>query len=332
MVVDEDDSGPPSSSTTRTRQLTKAAALASTKPKTSKQQQDSNQEPSDNDDDQDNTSNAVETKQAPPPSGRSRRTTKANLTGQVLKQIVAGIVSRIEAIQARAGRLQNYTLTTSTPAPKPQAKPKPKASSTTDQQSATSVVSNQSAKTTTRWTDENGALQEESYVTTGGKHSEMVALEDMLDNGLWILRADGLVTTADGSEVAKANFKTPLPHCAFCTVMLTVLGLPRTIPTKGSHLKGANAEYPLPRDVEGSEAVLRAILDPPETDHNDDDEDDIKRSPMSLDSLLEKIYPVFQPSSEASSRFELAVKDGRLKDIWTWIFQAIYETSERVVE
>ncbi|MBU3059264.1 hypothetical protein [Pseudomonas indica] len=92
----------------------------------------------------------------------------------------------------------------------------------------------------------------ERYSTDTNMHSEMRALQAMLQRGYWVLRY-GRVFLANGQAVPATHFVTDQPHCGFCTIVLAALGLPLTSPTSGNHKYGCNAIYPLPlqlrRDV-----------------------------------------------------------------------------------
>lgn len=114
----------------------------------------------------------------------------------------------------------------------------------------------QSATTTVK--QRSGVTRD--FVTTDNMHSEMVALQHMLTAGEWRLSL-GLVQWAhNGEAVDGSEFSTTAPHCGFCTVILEVLGLPLTSPTKGNYNLSCNFNYPLPDKVQNDPYVLARVL------------------------------------------------------------------------
>lgn len=89
-----------------------------------------------------------------------------------------------------------------------------------------------------------GASQ--AYVTRDTRHSEMVAIQDMLRNGQWVRQAGGNLTWAAGAPITAAQFATNAPHCGYCTLTLRLLGLPLGAPTKGNYNLANNYNYLLP--------------------------------------------------------------------------------------
>lgn len=63
-------------------------------------------------------------------------------------------------------------------------------------------------------------------------HSEMVAINWMIENGHWTLLC-GTVVWNDGAEITAYQFETREPHCGFCTFFLNALDLPLSTPTYG---------------------------------------------------------------------------------------------------
>jgi hypothetical protein len=99
--------------------------------------------------------------------------------------------------------------------------------------------------------------------STGGKgfdnmHSEMVALQDQLQRGRVNLGADGKVSSG-GLPVPAAQFTTDMPHCGFCTFLLSILGLPLGRATKGKSNLGY-LSYPVPLLIKQEPGVLVNIL------------------------------------------------------------------------
>lgn len=134
---------------------------------------------------------------------------------------------------------------------------------------------------------------EEPYSTADQMHSEMVAVGAMLQQGAWQLAADGRVRGAadDDGPITVANFRTGVPHCRFCTVMLHLLGLPiaERRATKGNYKKAAELEYRLPEPVRNSPVVLGRLLEgyaPPH--HRADSLVAVKRR---FDALVRKPAP-----------------------------------------
>lgn len=87
------------------------------------------------------------------------------------------------------------------------------------------------------------------FTTTDNMHSEMVALQYMLQSNQWIVQ-NGAVRipqphAAAPIPVPPANFVTTQPHCGYCTIALSLLNLPLTAPTRGNYNLAANYNYPL---------------------------------------------------------------------------------------
>lgn len=85
-----------------------------------------------------------------------------------------------------------------------------------------------------------------SFSTTDQMHSEMRAIEFMLDNGHWSVVAGFVRWTHDDSPVLLAQFQTEEPHCGFCTLFLLAAGLPVGQATKGNHKLASRHNYQLP--------------------------------------------------------------------------------------
>lgn len=100
---------------------------------------------------------------------------------------------------------------------------------------------------------------EKSFQTRDNMHSEMAALEYMLDEGLWRLYL-GFVVDAESNAIKPEDFRTVEPHCGFCTVILTVLGLPLGKATRGNYNLATNCNYPLPEQVRKDPHVLARLL------------------------------------------------------------------------
>jgi len=97
---------------------------------------------------------------------------------------------------------------------------------------------------------------EKSFRTTNLMHSEMMAINWMIDKGHWVVSGDGRVVWADGKAITRDQFKTAQPHCGFCTVFLIAAGLPVTKPTRGNFQVAARLAYQLPVELEVSAALL----------------------------------------------------------------------------
>lgn len=98
-----------------------------------------------------------------------------------------------------------------------------------------------------------------AFKTKHSMHSEMCALDYMLENNHWVLRY-GRVIKSSGGPFTKGEFVTGQPHCGFCTIMLSTLGLPITLPTSGNHKKGGDGSYPVPRKIKNSPEVIVKLL------------------------------------------------------------------------
>ncbi len=114
-------------------------------------------------------------------------------------------------------------------------------------------------KATTTVTLKNGTKKK--FSTTTNMHSEMVAVQWMLDNGHWRLFLGTIIWADDFSSVTTLQFSTGEPHCGFCTLMLQVLDLPLGKPTKGNYNLAVNLTYPLPKEIRESPYVLARLLD-----------------------------------------------------------------------
>jgi hypothetical protein len=84
-----------------------------------------------------------------------------------------------------------------------------------------------------------------SFTTKDNMHSEMCALNFMLENEYWHVLY-GMIVNGNGQPIGAGEFSTSEPHCGFCTITLTVLGLPLTKPTSGNHKMACNGTYPIP--------------------------------------------------------------------------------------
>jgi len=89
-------------------------------------------------------------------------------------------------------------------------------------------------------------------------HSEMVALQDQLQTGPLNVGADGRIS-AGGDPVPAAQFATNMPHCGFCTFLLSILGMPLGLGTKGKSNLGYQS-YPVPLSIKQEPKVLVNIL------------------------------------------------------------------------
>ncbi len=99
-------------------------------------------------------------------------------------------------------------------------------------------------------------MTERKFKTTNLMHSEMVAINWMIDKGHWTVSANGHVVWADGKAITRDQFKTAQPHCGFCTVFLIAAGLPVTKPTRGNFQVAARLAYQLPVELEVSAPLL----------------------------------------------------------------------------
>lgn len=115
-------------------------------------------------------------------------------------------------------------------------------------QSATTIVTMKD--TTTR-----------TFTTTNQQHSEMVAIEWMLDNGYWSVYLGVIVWSDDFSSVTAAQFQTSQPHCGFCTIMLLAAQLPLSTPTCGNHKLASRLSYQIPVQLEVSPHFIARVLD-----------------------------------------------------------------------
>lgn len=98
------------------------------------------------------------------------------------------------------------------------------------------------------------------FHTEQSMHSEQVALAWMLMEGHWTLGDAGCVRDADGEEIAPEEYITDLPHCAHCSVMLLLMGLPLGSPTAGRYNLAVNLGYRLPDLVKEDLHLLARCL------------------------------------------------------------------------
>ena len=103
----------------------------------------------------------------------------------------------------------------------------------------------QSATTTVTLRD----TTQRSFSTNDQMHSEMRALQFMLDSGEWSVVAGFVRRAHDDTRVLPAQFTTQEPHCGFCTLFLLAAGLPVGQPTKGNHKLASRHNYQLPRQL-----------------------------------------------------------------------------------
>jgi hypothetical protein len=96
--------------------------------------------------------------------------------------------------------------------------------------------------------------------TTAQMHSEMVAINWMIENGHWTVYL-GLVVWADGQRITLQQFSTTEPHCGFCTVFLIAAGLPLGVPTYGNYQLASRLAYQLPVELEISPHFIARVLD-----------------------------------------------------------------------
>ncbi len=98
--------------------------------------------------------------------------------------------------------------------------------------------------------------------TKDQEHSEMVALGRMLPSQMnrWGVQSDGTVGANDGDPIGGDNYRTDLPHCGHCTILLYVLHLPLTEPTKGRYNLAAQLGYTVPTEVRQSLPTLALLV------------------------------------------------------------------------
>lgn len=113
-----------------------------------------------------------------------------------------------------------------------------------------------SASTTVRL--RNG--QEKIFVTADQMHSEMCAIQYMLDQGEWFLLAGNLLWCHNGTTITVNEFHTTEPHCGFCTIFLLAAGLPVGRPTYGNHQLAGRHNYQLPRQLMRSPEYLCRVI------------------------------------------------------------------------
>jgi hypothetical protein len=114
----------------------------------------------------------------------------------------------------------------------------------------------QGAKTTVRLP--GGQLK--TLRTTAQMHSEMRAIEWMIDQGHWTVYL-GNVVWIDGSSVTPEQFSTKEPHCGYCSLFLIAAGLPVCTPTCGNHQLASRFSYKLPVALEISPHFIARVLD-----------------------------------------------------------------------
>jgi hypothetical protein len=98
------------------------------------------------------------------------------------------------------------------------------------------------------------------FKTTDLQHSEMMAIDWMIENGHWTVFL-GTVQWEDGSPVTPEQFSTDVPHCGFCTIFLIAAMLPISIPTCGNHKHASRLSYQLPHALEVSPHFIARVLD-----------------------------------------------------------------------
>lgn len=115
----------------------------------------------------------------------------------------------------------------------------------------------QSATTTVTLRDGQAKV----FRTTDQMHSEMCAIQWMMENGHWGLLAGFMVWISDGSAITHAQFSTTEPHCGFCTIFLLAARLPVGTPTCGNHKLASRLAYQLPYDLETNPHFMARVLD-----------------------------------------------------------------------
>lgn len=98
------------------------------------------------------------------------------------------------------------------------------------------------------------------FRTKNQMHSEMVAIEYMLEIGEWIVDL-GVIVWCDGTPITAEQFSTTEPHCGFCTFFLSALWLPLTTPTYGRFQLASRLSYQLPIELEINPCFMARILD-----------------------------------------------------------------------
>ncbi|MEZ4297655.1 MAG: hypothetical protein R3B70_22030 [Polyangiaceae bacterium] len=243
-------------------------------------------------DDEDTDTPAAAASTPAPPLGRGRRERRAGaISGQVKEAEIRRISGSIQRIQRSIGRLSPY--------------------STQGAQSAT----------TTATSGRHRVVR----TTADNMHSEMRAISDMLRGKHWQLE-DGQIRTSDGEEVDGGDFRTPVPHCGHCTIMLSVLGLPLTTPTAGRYNMASNNNYPLPDEVKRSRDVVLRILNGGE-DRPDDSDDEDSKAGGEYDLPLNRILDIFFPGNHgnyAELWNQVSRNPAMLDELWSWIFAAVY--------
>lgn len=115
----------------------------------------------------------------------------------------------------------------------------------------------QSACTTVK--KRNGQVKE--FKTQNQMHSEMRAIDWMLEQGEWTLYLGLVLWKDDLSPIATTHFHTTEPHCGFCTIFLLAAGLPVGKPTCGNHKLASRLNYQLPVSMEISPHYIARVLD-----------------------------------------------------------------------
>lgn len=99
------------------------------------------------------------------------------------------------------------------------------------------------------------------FKTTDQMHSEMRAIEKMIEEGHWSVYLGHVVWASDNSSVKLEQFSTTEPHCGFCTIFLIAAGLPLGKPTRGNHQLAGRLSYQLPYELETSPHFMARVLD-----------------------------------------------------------------------
>jgi hypothetical protein len=103
--------------------------------------------------------------------------------------------------------------------------------------------------------------QTRSFSTTDLMHSEMVAINKMIEEKIWTVYLGQVVWADDGASITSQQFTTTEPHCGFCTLFLIAAGLPVTKPTYGNYKLAGRLAYILPIDLEVSPHFMARVLD-----------------------------------------------------------------------
>jgi hypothetical protein len=103
--------------------------------------------------------------------------------------------------------------------------------------------------------------QKKIFKTSNQMHSEMLAIQWMLNNEHWTVYLGSVIWAHDHSEVSLSEFKTTQPHCGFCTLFLLAAGLPVGTPTYGNYQLASRLAYQLPYELETSPHFIAKVLD-----------------------------------------------------------------------